>query len=57
VSRLRDGTQVRLGREKIVRRLQECIKKLEKEVDVIGVLCTGEFPELKSQKLLILYFF
>ncbi|WP_175059173.1 AroM family protein [Thermococcus sp. 2319x1] len=53
VSRLRDGTQVRLGREKIVKRLQECIKKLEKEVDIIGVLCTGEFPELKSQKLLV----
>jgi len=53
VSRLRDGTQVRLGREKIVKRLQECVKKLEKEVDVIGVLCTGEFPELKSQKLLV----
>ena len=53
VSRLRDGTQVRLGREKIVRRLQECIKKLEKEVDVIGVLCTGEFSELTSRKLLV----
>jgi len=53
VSRLRDGTQVRLSREKIVKRLQECIKKLEKEVDIIGVLCTGEFPELTSKKLLV----
>lgn len=53
VSRLRDGTQVRLSREKIVKRLQECIKKLEEEVDVIGVLCTGEFPELTSRKLLV----
>lgn len=53
VSRLKDGTQVRLGREKIVKRLQECIKKLEKEVDVIGVLCTGEFPKLTSQKLFV----
>ncbi|KUK27794.1 MAG: Uncharacterized protein XD61_1661, partial [Thermococcus sp. 40_45] len=53
VSRLRDGTQVRLSREKIVKRLQECIKKLETEVDIIGVLCTGEFPELTSKKPLV----
>ncbi|WP_461864443.1 AroM family protein [Thermococcus sp.] len=53
VSRLRDGTQVRLSRRKIVERLQKCIEKLEKEVDIIGVLCTGEFPELKSKKLLV----
>ncbi|AEC51406.1 hypothetical protein PNA2_0489 [Pyrococcus sp. NA2] len=53
VSRLRDGSQVRLSREKIVRRLQECIRKLEEEVDIIGVLCTGEFPELSSKKLLV----
>ncbi|WP_457753417.1 AroM family protein [Thermococcus sp.] len=53
VTRLRDGTQVKLSREKIVKRLQKCIDKLEKEVDVIGILCTGEFPELKSNKLLI----
>ncbi|MFA4646683.1 AroM family protein [Pyrococcus kukulkanii] len=53
VTRLRDGTQVRLSREKIIKRLQECIKKLEERVDVIGVLCTGEFPELTSRKLLV----
>lgn len=53
VTRLRDGTQVKLSREKIVKHLQTCIEKLEKEVDVIGILCTGEFPELKSKKLLV----
>ncbi|MBC7094445.1 AroM family protein [Thermococcus sp.] len=53
VSRLRDGTQVRLSKEKIVKRLQECIRKLETEVDIVGVLCTGEFPELSSRKLLV----
>jgi len=53
VSRLRDGTQARLSRERIVKRLQECVKKLEKEVDVIGVLCTGEFPKIESKKLLV----
>lgn len=53
VTRLRDGTQVKLSRNKIVKRLQECVDRLEKEVDVIGVLCTGEFPGLKSKKLLV----
>ena len=36
-----------------MKKLQECIDKLEKEVDAIGLLCTGEFPELKAKKLLI----
>jgi len=53
VSRLRDGTQVRLSRDKIIKRLQECIRKLENEADIIGVLCTGEFPELTSRKPLV----
>ena len=30
-----------------------CIKKLEPMVKVIVILCTGEFPGLKSKKLLI----
>jgi len=53
VTRLRNGTQVRLSREKIVKLLQTCIEKLENEVDVIGILCTGKFSKLKSKKLLI----
>lgn len=53
VTRLRNGTQVRLSKEKIVKLLQTCIEKLENEVDVIGILCTGKFSKLKSKKLLI----
>lgn len=51
VSRLRDGTQVKLSREKIITRLKECIKSLARESDIIGLLCTGEFPELTSSEL------
>lgn len=53
VTKLLDGTEVKLSRSKIVERMQECISKLENQVEAIGILCTGEFPELKSKRLLI----
>jgi protein AroM len=53
VTRLRDGTEVRVAREKILPLMQGCIDSLEPSVDVVGLLCTGEFPELKSRKLLL----
>jgi len=53
VTRLRDGTAVKLSRDKIVSRMQRCINNLETHVDVIGLLCTGDFPELSSRKIMI----
>lgn len=53
VTRLRDGSEVKLSRSNIVSLMQDCISKLEDTVDVIGILCTGDFPELKSKKLLM----
>ncbi len=53
VTRLRDGTEVKVAREKILPLIQGCIDFLESSVDVLGLLCTGEFPELKSRKLLL----
>lgn len=53
VTRLRDGTEVKVARERILPLMQECINSLEHSVDVLGLLCTGEFPELKSRKLLV----
>jgi len=53
VSRLRDGSEVKMDREKILPLVQRCIDRVEREADVVGLLCTGEFPELKSSKLLI----
>lgn len=53
VSRLKDGTQVKLNGNAIAQRLKECVKKLENEVDIIGLLCTGEFKDLSSSKPLI----
>ena len=53
MTRLRDGTQVKVGRNKIIQRIRECIRKIENYVDIIVLLCTGEFPEINSKKPLI----
>lgn len=54
VSRMKDGRQVKMGREKILPLLQESINKLNKmKCDLILLLCTGKFPEFKSDILLI----
>jgi protein AroM len=53
ITRLRNGREIKLNPKKIASCLQSCIEKLEEEVDVIGILCTGEFQSLKSKKLLI----
>lgn len=53
-TRLRDGTAVTIGREKIVSRLQSCLTQLEGQgANLIVLLCTGEFPRLRSDVLLI----
>ena len=49
VTRLRDGTQVKVSRNKIIQRIRECIRKIENYVDIIVLLCTGEFPEINSK--------
>lgn len=53
VTRLRDGKEVTVTRSGIIKHLQECIDKLEINNDILVLLCGGEFPELKSKKLLI----
>ena len=53
-TRLRDGSSVTIGRERIVSLVQACIDQLEEEgVNPILLLCTGEFPELRGRGLLI----
>ena len=53
VTRLRDGTEVRISRERILSLMQRCINRIEQVADVIGLICTGDFPELRSRKILI----
>lgn len=53
-TRLRDGSAVTVGRERIKSLLQDCLKRLKDEgANPIVLLCTGEFPELRSDALLI----
>lgn len=55
VTRLRDGTSVKVARRLIVPKIQRCIEELEGlGVDLNVFLCTGEFPGLKAKKPLIM---
>jgi protein AroM len=54
VTRMRDGTQVEVASSSIIDRMTSCIEGLEKEdVDLIFLLCTGEFPQLVSTKIIL----
>lgn len=54
LTRLRDGSAITLGQEQIVSLVQACIDKLEGEgANPILLLCTGEFPTLRSDVLLV----
>jgi protein AroM len=45
VSRLKDGSPVKLGESRILPRIQNCITKLEAEgAELIVLICTGKFP-------------
>ncbi|MFQ6071011.1 MAG: AroM family protein, partial [Candidatus Aminicenantales bacterium] len=49
VTRLRDGSSVVVGRRKIIPLLQHKIDELENRgVSLVGFLCTGDFPGLRS---------
>lgn len=48
VTRLQDGTAVSVDRSATHDLLQERIEELEDSVTAIGVLCTGEFPDLNA---------
>jgi protein AroM len=53
VTLLRDGSSVRVSRETVTNLLQQRIHELERNVDLIVLLCTGDFANLKSKKLII----
>jgi len=54
VTRMADGTEVKIAGEKVFPLLKERIKELEKSnINVIFLACTGEFPDLDTEALLI----
>ncbi len=54
VTRMADGTPVKIAEKHILRRMEEQIKRLVAEgADVVALVCTGEFPEFPCEKLLV----
>lgn len=53
VTIMRDGREVKLAKKEIIPRMQQCIKELEEEVDLVALLCTGDFPTLYSTRVLL----
>ena len=54
VSKLSDGSTVRLARSKIVENVQRCINSLVgRGVDFTVILCSGEWPKFSSSKLVV----
>lgn len=55
ISRLRDGGTVTLDAGKLELRLQHCLDRLEHEgVEIVVLLCTGEFPSLRTSRAWLL---
>ncbi|MBM3789403.1 MAG: AroM family protein, partial [Acidobacteria bacterium] len=54
VTRLRDGSEVRLPENLIAERVGRCVAELGRgPVEMILLLCTGEFPELPAGRLIL----
>lgn len=55
VTRMRDGTEVKITKDFVVPLIQQRISELEKEgVGVILLLCTGRFSEFESEALIVM---
>ena len=55
VTVMRDGTEVRVAREKIAPLMQKAVDELVREgVECIVVLCTGGFEDLRADRLILL---
>ncbi len=54
VTRMKDGTEVKIAEKHIITRMNNRISELEgKGVEISILLCTGEFPEIESKKILL----
>ncbi|MGB4337500.1 MAG: AroM family protein [Bacillota bacterium] len=54
ITRMKDGTQVKIAEKHILARMQDRVTELvDRGADLIGLLCTGEFPPFKCDKLIV----
>jgi len=54
VTRMRNGEEVTVGESRILSRVQECVNNLSKQCDVLAMLCTGQFPQLVSNRVIVM---
>jgi protein AroM len=54
VTRMTDGTEVKVAEKYIMPRLNNCISVLEDQgAEILMLLCTGEFPGIESKRILL----
>lgn len=53
VSRMKDGSEVRVDKSYVHERLQQLVHYFENRVDLIGLLCSATFPDFSCQCPLI----
>jgi protein AroM len=54
VTRLRDGTEVKIAEKHILEKMKACIRRLEAAgTELIVLFCTGEFPDLDSRCIIL----
>jgi protein AroM len=53
VTRLRDGTEIRVSPAFVAPRVERCVRQLEAEADLILLLCTGSFPPMEVRRPLL----
>ncbi len=55
VTRMADGTEVTISEARILDRMQQHVLELSRQNDIefVVLFCTGEFPDFRSEKILI----
>ncbi len=53
VTRLRDGSEVKIGEDFLIPHLQRCIEELQRDADLLLLLCTESLPAFQSERLII----
>src|SRR5699024_6583990 len=53
ISKLRNGSSVKIGKSKLLPLLQEELERLEEKSSAVIMLCTGDFPSIQSRNPII----
>ena len=54
ITRLKDGRAVKVAKGRIIPLVQACVDKLTRQgIDLLTILCTGQFPPLEASRLIL----